>query len=137
MKEPVYLFGCLPIVIIVVILFRACSMVGDQQVAVVTPGAAPAPAQVDPTPEPIPDRGPEERVIDFYATWCGPCKAAMPTVDRLEKAGHKIIRIDVDDNRSTCRMFNVSSVPTFIITTDGKETFRTHDVRALEARLKQ
>lgn len=61
-------------------------------------------------------------LIDFYATWCGPCKMMEPVVERLaqELAGHvKVARVDVDENLELALRFQVMGVPTFGIFKDG------------------
>ena len=62
-------------------------------------------------------------VIDFYATWCGPCKAFAPSLERLsaEYAGClKVLKVDVDKNETLARAANIRSVPTlFFIDIDG------------------
>lgn len=63
-------------------------------------------------------------VIDFYATWCGPCKTYKPVFDKvandyIKKAS--FFRVDVDKCRSLAEEFSISSIPTIvIITPDGK-----------------
>ena len=62
-------------------------------------------------------------VIDFFATWCGPCKAFAPSLDRLaaEYVGRiKVLKVDVDKNEAMARAANIRSVPTlFFIDMDG------------------
>ena len=62
-------------------------------------------------------------VIDFFATWCGPCKAFAPSLERLaaEHRGQlKVIKVDVDKNEALARAANIRSVPTlFFIDIDG------------------
>jgi len=63
-------------------------------------------------------------VIDFYATWCGPCKQLAPILDEIE-AGHKgevmFKRIDVDENPDMAREFNVQSIPMLMFVTPKGE----------------
>ncbi len=66
-------------------------------------------------------------LIDFYATWCGPCKAFAPTLNQLKKkVGEqaRIIKIDIDKNPSLATKLNVKSVPTLMIYKDGKQVWR-------------
>ena len=61
-------------------------------------------------------------LVDFYATWCGPCKMMEPVVERLaqELAGHvKVAKLDVDENMELALRFQVMGVPTFGIFKDG------------------
>lgn len=61
-------------------------------------------------------------LIDFYATWCGPCKMMEPVVERLaqEVSGHvKVAKVDVDENMELAMRFQVMGVPTFGIFKDG------------------
>jgi thioredoxin 1 len=62
-------------------------------------------------------------LIDFWATWCGPCKMIAPIVEELvdEYDGKaKIGKLDVDNNQQTAIKFGVRSIPTILIFKDGK-----------------
>lgn len=61
-------------------------------------------------------------LIDFYATWCGPCKQQSPIIDRLEAKYPQVEfrRIDVDRNEQLARSADVSAIPTImLVTPDG------------------
>jgi thioredoxin 1 len=62
-------------------------------------------------------------VVDFFAEWCGPCKAMAPALDAVAKemAGKvKIVKIDVDENPGTTQAYRIQAMPTLMIFKDGK-----------------
>ncbi len=65
-------------------------------------------------------------VIDFWATWCGPCKLMNPILDEVEKeyTDLTITRIDIDSDKEMVEKYNIQSVPTYVILKDGKEVDR-------------
>ena len=61
-------------------------------------------------------------LVDFWATWCGPCKMVAPIVAEIaaENAGKiKVCKVDVDENPGLAAQFNVSSIPTLIVFKNG------------------
>jgi thioredoxin 1 len=62
-------------------------------------------------------------VVDFWATWCGPCRMIAPMLEQLaaEYQGKaKVVKLDVDANQRTASRFNVRSIPTILFFKDGK-----------------
>ncbi|HEY4664683.1 MAG TPA: thioredoxin [Comamonas sp.] len=62
-------------------------------------------------------------LVDFWATWCGPCKTLVPTLEKLEAeyAGRfTLAKVDVDANQQIAGMFGIRSVPTCVLMMDGK-----------------
>ncbi len=62
-------------------------------------------------------------LVDFYADWCGPCRALAPILEELDsdRGSTKIIKVNVDEAEKTARKFGVMSIPTIILFKNGKE----------------
>lgn len=65
---------------------------------------------------------PGVKVVDFYATWCGPCKAMVPHISKLmgEHPGVSWFKVDVDQAMDVARSCDVSAMPTFLLVKDGR-----------------
>lgn len=64
-------------------------------------------------------------LVDFYADWCGPCRAMQPVVDELanDVQGHaNVVKVNVDESPELAGRYGVQSIPTFIVLRDGKAT---------------
>lgn len=73
----------------------------------------------------------EAVLVDFSATWCGPCKALHPILQEVAKAkvpNTRIIKIDIDKNPNTAAKFKVQSVPTLLLFKNGEIKWRQSGV---------
>ncbi|QDV48704.1 thioredoxin domain-containing protein [Gimesia fumaroli] len=64
-------------------------------------------------------------LLDFTATWCGPCQKMSPLISRLKREGYPIKKVDVDQQPELARRFNVSSIPAFVLVVEGREVARS------------
>ena len=68
----------------------------------------------------------EPLLLDFHASWCGPCKTMRPAIDKLAKAGYPIKSVDIDQSPELARRYKIEGVPAFVIVDDsGAELART------------
>ncbi|MBU6428706.1 MAG: thioredoxin [Cyanobacteria bacterium REEB65] len=66
-------------------------------------------------------------LVDFWATWCGPCKMIAPILDEMasEHADKlKVVKLDIDENASTAQKYGVMSIPTLILFKGGEPAER-------------
>ena len=62
-------------------------------------------------------------MVDFWATWCGPCQVVAPIVEQIAKEYDgkvKVAKVDVDENQRVTMRFNVRSIPSILFFRDGK-----------------
>lgn len=62
-------------------------------------------------------------LVDFWASWCGPCKMMLPVVEEIEKEMEgkaKICKVNVDEERDLAMKYDIMSIPTFLVFKDGK-----------------
>jgi thioredoxin 1 len=58
-------------------------------------------------------------LVDFWAAWCGPCRAMNPTLEALAK-DYKVCKVNVDTNQELAAHYGISSIPALLIFKDGK-----------------
>lgn len=75
-------------------------------------------------------------LVDFWATWCGPCRMLAPVVEELasEYAGRvKVCKLDVDQGMNTAGKYQISSVPTLIAFKNGQVVFQATGLQSKDA----
>jgi thioredoxin 1 len=75
-------------------------------------------------------------LVDFWAEWCGPCKAIAPILEEVAAERHdslRVVKINVDESPELARRFNVRSIPTLMLFRDGQpQTQRVGALRRVE-----
>lgn len=78
--------------------------------------------------------GQPAQILDFSATWCGPCRQMAPAIDRLEAANYPVRRIDIDADPRTASRYKVTAVPTLILVdSQGREIDRRSGAQSAAA----
>ena len=65
-------------------------------------------------------------IVDFFATWCGPCRMLAPVLEQVQQdvPSVKIVKVDVDDAEKVSKRFGIMSIPTMVVLKDGQEIDR-------------
>ena len=75
-------------------------------------------------------------LVDFWATWCGPCKMIAPVLEELDtEIGNevKIVKVDVDNNQATAADYQIMSIPSLLLFVDGELKAKTAGFMPKEA----
>lgn len=78
-------------------------------------------------------------LVDFYATWCGPCKALSPVINQVKKEvapDMRVIKIDVDEKKSISNKYKIKSLPTLAIFKNGEILWRESGMKTKSELLK-
>ncbi|MBR4636298.1 MAG: thioredoxin [Clostridia bacterium] len=71
-------------------------------------------------------------LVDFWASWCGPCKMLMPIIDQIAKEAdgkYKVGKVNVDEQGELAMRYGIQSIPTLIVFKNGEEVNRSLGVR--------
>ncbi len=73
-------------------------------------------------------------LLDFYASWCGPCKALSPILEEAaaEAEGFKVYKVNIDEQPELTKKYRIMSVPTLVVVNEGKTQKRTSGVLSKE-----
>ena len=74
-------------------------------------------------------------LVDFFATWCGPCKAMHPVLENLKRQlgeSISIIKVDIDKHQQTAMQYGVQAVPTLMLFRNGQQLWRQSGALSLQ-----
>ena len=79
-------------------------------------------------------------LVDFFATWCVPCKMQSPIIEEVKnEIGDKanVVKVDIDKNRALATQYNVQSIPTLILFVNGEPVWRAVGLQQRDALVKK
>lgn len=88
-------------------------------------------------------KGGKPTLVDFFATWCGPCKMQSTIIDEVKKSvgdDGVVLKVDVDGNRELAARYRVQSIPTIILFKDGEPVWRAvglQQANVLETKMRE
>ena len=72
-------------------------------------------------------------LLDFYADWCGPCKAMGPTLDQFQDASSvQLIKVNVDENQELAKQYGIRGIPCFVYLEDGRTKAKAVGMQSLQ-----
>lgn len=74
-------------------------------------------------------------LVDFFATWCGPCKMQAPILEEVAKAVHgkaKVVKVDTDQLPALASQYDISSIPTLVVIKNGQTVDRLTGLQQAE-----
>lgn len=102
-----------------VLFYVGCLIAGATLVAIAMPVSRPLSAGAT-----VGQSVPQVGLLDFTATWCGPCQQMSPIVEGLQRQGYPVYKVDVDQRPDLAKQFRITGMPTFLLVVDGKEVMR-------------
>ena len=75
-------------------------------------------------------------VVDFFATWCGPCRMLSPVLEQVQEEMEgkiTIVKLDVDEGENTAKQYGIMSVPSMVVFKDGEEIDRLVGFKSKDA----
>jgi thioredoxin 1 len=74
---------------------------------------------------------PGKVLVDFWAAWCGPCRAQAPVLEKLDPLKVKVIKLNVDENPLMTQKYGIMSIPTLILFENGRQKAKTMGLHSL------
>jgi len=79
------------------------------------------------------DLGKDLVMVDFHASWCGPCRTLAPIIERVsEEKNVKLLKVDADESKDIASSFSVRGIPTVIFFKEGQEVDRIVGLKAAD-----